>query len=275
MDATTILNADLLDILFDGKNKAYGAYQIRKKYPEAMAKALFTIAGLILLFWAANLFIPKLKNKSNKEIFVKEVFIGDLKKEKLPEPNILKPLLKNTLPKKVNQIKFVKLIVVDDKEVKPVEKIEDLNENQAISSQTIKSENTIQVVQAPVVDKGTNVTGELNVNDDENKIFIIVEKEAGFIGGQAAWVRYLKSKLNADVPVENDAPPGVYRVIVRFIVSKNGAISNVQAETSHGYGMEEEAIRVIKNGPNWVPALQNGQNVNAYCSQPVTFQVTE
>jgi len=58
-------------------------------------------------------------------------------------------------------------------------------------------------------------------------------------------------------------------------VSKNGAISNVQAETSHGYGMEEEAIRVIKNGPNWVPALQNGQNVNAYCSQPVTFQVTE
>ncbi len=64
-------------------------------------------------------------------------------------------------------------------------------------------------------------------------------------------------------------------MIVRFIVSKDGSISDVQAETKFGHGMEEEAIRAIKKGPRWTPAIQNGRNVNAYRRQPITFVVAE
>ena len=64
-------------------------------------------------------------------------------------------------------------------------------------------------------------------------------------------------------------------MIVKFIVSKDGSISDVQAESKHGYGMEEEAVKVIRKGPKWTPALQNGRNVNAYRRQPITFVVSE
>jgi len=275
MEANTILYADLLDILFDGKNKEYGAYQLRKKYPDAMAKALLSIAALLLLFWAGNLLAHKMVRKSKAEIWWKEVSIGEIKEDKLPEPPALKPLPKTVLPKKVNQVKYVTLKVVDDKEVNPDEKIEDISETQVISTETIKSEITTQVIKVPVKEEGTHVLDDAGKSSDKEIDFVKVEVEASFPGGQVAWIRYLKSKLNANEPVENGASPGIYQVIIKFIVSKTGAISEIKAETSYGYGMEVEAIRVIKNGPKWVPALQNGTYVNAYRSQPITFQVNE
>ena len=75
--------------------------------------------------------------------------------------------------------------------------------------------------------------------------------------------------------MDNGAPPGTYQVIVKFIVSKDGSISEVNAESKHGFGMEEEAVKIIKRGPKWTPALQNGRNVNAYRRQPITFIVEE
>jgi periplasmic protein TonB len=63
--------------------------------------------------------------------------------------------------------------------------------------------------------------------------------------------------------------------VVRFIVDKKGNISNVSAETNLGYGMEKEVIRVIKKGPKWIPAIQNGKVVKAYRRQPITFLVSE
>ena len=144
-----------------------------------------------------------------------------------------------------------------------------------ISNKTVESENKEQIVQAPVEDKGTQVTELPKTNDDENTIFTKVEVEAKFPGGEAAWRRYLQNNLNANAPAENEAPPGSYTVVVKFIVSKDGSISDVGAETKHGYGMEEEAVKIIKKGPKWTPAIQNGRNVNAYQRQPITFVVSE
>ena len=110
---------------------------------------------------------------------------------------------------------------------------------------------------------------------DDNKIFNKVEVEAAFPGGESAWVKYLRKNLDPNVPIDNGAPEGTYQVVVRFVVSKDGSISDVQAETTHGYGMEQEAIKIIKKGPKWTPALQNGRNVNAYRRQPITFVVSE
>ena len=246
MDVNKILNADFLDILFDGKNKEYGAYQLRKNYPKTMAKALIITAALLVLVFLGSLLANKVSKNTTAEIDVLETQMADIKKDEPlpPPPPPTPPPTTPPPPPEINQVKFVPPKVVKDEEVKPDEKIEEVKEDQAISTKTVESENKTEV-------------------------------EASYPGGQAAWIRYLKSKLNANEPVDNGAPPGVYQVIVRFIVSKDGSISDVKAETSHGYGMEEEAVRVIKNGPKWVPALQNGRNVNAYRRQPITFQVQE
>jgi len=105
--------------------------------------------------------------------------------------------------------------------------------------------------------------------------FLRVEVESEFPGGKDGWKQYLVKNLKSSVPVKNNAPIGVYQVVVRFIVSKEGKISDVAAETNHGYGMEEEVIRILKKGPDWLPAQQNGRKVNAYRRQPVTFVVQQ
>jgi protein TonB len=110
-------------------------------------------------------------------------------------------------------------------------------------------------------------------NDFANAVYEDVEFEASFPGGQPAWAKYLQDSLNAYVPVDNKAPYGTYRVEVKFIVSRDGSVSDVTALTHCGYGMEREVIRVIKNGPKWLPAFQDGRIVNAYRVQPVIFQV--
>jgi protein TonB len=170
----------------------------------------------------------------------------------------------------VNQIKFTPPKIVKDEEVKPDEKIQEIKEDQVISTKTVESDNKA-VIAAPVE---APVQAAVK-SDDEDKVFTIVENEAAFPGGDAAWRRYLEKNLNANAPVDNGAPAGTYQVIVRFIVSKDGSISDVQPETKHGYGMEDEAVKIIKKGPKWTPALQNGRNVNAYRRQPITFVVEE
>lgn len=107
----------------------------------------------------------------------------------------------------------------------------------------------------------------------EEKIFERVDIEASFPGGDALWRKYLEQNLNASTPANNRAPEGAYTVVVQFIVDKDGTISDVRALTNHGYGMEAEVVRVIKRGPKWTPAIQDGSPVKAYRKQPVTFMV--
>jgi len=107
-----------------------------------------------------------------------------------------------------------------------------------------------------------------------DSVFTREEKEAGFPGGEKGWRGYLERNLNPDVPVKRKAPAGTYNVRIKFIVQKDGSITDISAETSFGYGMEEEVIRVITKGPKWVPAVQYGRKVKAYRIQPVTFVVS-
>jgi antitoxin component YwqK of YwqJK toxin-antitoxin module len=99
--------------------------------------------------------------------------------------------------------------------------------------------------------------------------------EATFPGGAKEFKKYLERNLNGNTPVENGAPAGTYTVIVRFIVAKDGTISNIVPETNRGYGMEHEVIKMIRQSPPWDPAVQFGRKINAYRRQPVTFIVAE
>jgi len=275
MEANKVLNADILDIIFEGRNKSYGAYELRKTYNKRLTKALIITASVLFLVFLGTVLANYVSSRITKDnIDVLDTQMAEIKKdEPLPPPPPPPPT--PPPPPEINQVKFTPPVIVKDEEVKPDEKIEEIKEDQVISTKTVESENTAQIVQAPVEDKGTQVVEVPKTDDDENKVFNKVEVEAEFPGGNAAWVRYLKNNLDANTPVDNGAPENTYQVIVRFIVSRDGSISDVVAETKFGYGMEAEAVKVIKKGPRWTPALQNGRHVNAYRRQPITFVVSE
>lgn len=110
--------------------------------------------------------------------------------------------------------------------------------------------------------------------ENKEKNFSKVEIEPSFPGGETKWKQYLKAALNQNTASQKGAPAGTYTVIVQFMVKTDSFITNNKALTNHGFGMEEEAIRLISKGPRWVPGLQNGKQVNAIKNQPVTFVVT-
>ena len=108
----------------------------------------------------------------------------------------------------------------------------------------------------------------------ERKVYEKVEIEASFPGGDQSWRNFLERTIKAATPVENGARPGTYTVVILFVVDKDGNLSNMKALTHHGYGMEQEVLRVLLKSPKWTPAIQDGRQVKAYRKQPVTFQVT-
>ena len=113
--------------------------------------------------------------------------------------------------------------------------------------------------------------GQQQSKIEDEQIFQKVETEASFPGGHEEWKRYLEKNLDVNVPFHNGAPNATYTVMIQFIVDTEGNISDVKPVSSIGYGMEEEAIRVIKKGPKWVPAIQNGRYVKSYRKQSVHF----
>jgi len=108
---------------------------------------------------------------------------------------------------------------------------------------------------------------------DERIVFVKVEIEAQFPGGDKAWGLFLQKNLNAAVPINNGAKQGRYTVITKFIVNKDSTLTDIVCENDPGYGICQEAIRIIKLTEKWEPAIQNGRVVNSYRRQPFTFVV--
>lgn len=274
MEANKILQSDLLDLIFEGRNKAYGAYELRKTYNRRIRLALLITFGLAAFIFGATILARSLAPKQKAEVQVKDVVLENIQQEqkKEPPPPPPPPPPKQE-PPKVEMTKFTPPKIVKDEEVKkedvppPVEKLEDTKIS-VVNQEGVKD---LNIAAPPVVDAGKAVVEA--PKEDPNKVFEKVEVEAQFPGGEGAWRNYLQRNLNASAPIDNGAPEGQYTVVVQFIVDKEGNISDVKALTNHGYGMEEEAVRAIKRGPKWTPAIQNGRNVKAYRKQPITFVV--
>ena len=109
--------------------------------------------------------------------------------------------------------------------------------------------------------------------ETEDMVFTKTEKEAEFPGGLKAWAKFLGDNINAQTAVDNGAPAGSYSVIIKFIVTKDGSVTGIQAETKFGYKMETAVMKAISLSPKWKPAIQNGKPVSAYRRQPITFVV--
>ncbi|MDP1764404.1 MAG: M56 family metallopeptidase [Sediminibacterium sp.] len=124
------------------------------------------------------------------------------------------------------------------------------------------------------VDSKTKID-TIDKKESYEKVFTITQTSPEFPGGIPAWIKYLERNLNKDIVKNNGGPPGKYTVVVSFVISKTGTISEVTAENDPGYGTKDEAIRLIIKGPKWKPALQNGKAVVYKHRQSITFFVPE
>lgn len=275
MDANKILSTDFLDLLFEGRNKAYGAYELRRSYTKRLLMAL-GITGLILVGIAgAAILKSSLKSKEGEKVKMSEVTLQQIEQEKPkeePPPPPPPPPPKQVEPPKIEMKAFTPPKIVKDEEVKePPPAVEELKDTKigAINQEGIKD---VGIVTPPAaVDAGKGLVQAKPV-EKEPEIFTKVEVDAKYPGN---WVNYLQRNLDPQVAVDNGASPGNHTVIIQFVVDVEGNVSDVKALTSEGFGMEQEAIRVIKRSGKWTPAIQNGRSVKAYKKQPITFQVTE
>ncbi len=274
MDVNKILSADILDLIFEGRNKAYGAYDLRKTYNKRITYALIgTIAICVLLLLAS--WIANQKGDEKAEVFVQDVQLQDVKQEeKKPEPPPPPPPPKQE-PPKVEITKFTPPKIVKDEEVKEPPPVQEKLEETKIGTKDQEGVKDDGVV-APPVEQGTGVVeAPKKEEEDYDKIFYSVQRVAEYPGGNSAWVKYLQRNLNAQVPTDNGAPAGTYTVVLSFTVDKNGNISDIVAENDPGYGTKEEATRVLRKGGGWTPAEQNGRKVIFRHKQSITFRVEE
>ena len=266
MEANQILQLSLLEILFDGKNKSYGAYDLRKTYNKRISTALFSIILLVVLLLIGSIL---LKNVSKDET-VFPVISADRTLQKIAheEPKVLPklPAVTHTASIKVTTPRIVKdpLVLDPPPDVKQIE-------NARIDDHTVEGPKAIGIINPPVEVAGTNVAStSVTRRRTEDSTFIAVEIEASFPGGAEGWQRYIRKAILSQLEDFSDADFGT--CMVRFIVDKTGAVSDVQATTMKGTKLAEIAVNAIRKGPKWKPAQQNGQYVNAYRLQPVTLQ---
>jgi protein TonB len=276
MEPNKIINADFLDLLFEGKNKAYGAYELRKSYNKRMSLAVLGLFGLCLLFSLSQIFAGK-GGKYGKIIYADSVNLANLK-----EPEVEKPIPPPVKPpqvetRKIATAQFTNFKIVEDEKVTEPPLTVDALADVQIGTAHVEGDKFEGFVAPPVEATTGIVAAPKPIEDDLGKVFIRVEKEAKFPGGAEAWKKYLERYLNASVAADEGASIGFYTVKVQFIVDREGVISNVEAievpKACPGCGAE--AVKVIKKGPNWEPAVQNDRKVAYQAIQYVTFQVAE
>ena len=267
MDTNKILSSNLLDLLFEGRNKAYGAYDLRITYPQRIKKSLLITASIALLAFTGSVLARNLKpSKTPKSKLGSEVTIQDLKDDKKPEP------IPEKKPEPV-QVKTEKLavkIVPDEKATDPPPDVDDIKDAKIDVFKQDGDPYDSKVVPKDI-DDGKGII-DAKKDDEPDEPFTKVEIDAKFSGD---WEKFLKRNLNPEVPVNNGATAGRYTVVIQFVVDKEGNVSDIQPITNIGFGMEQEAVRVLKKAAKWEPAIQAGMKVKAYRRQQITFEVVE
>ncbi|PVD50050.1 energy transducer TonB [Terrimonas sp.] len=275
MEVSKILNSNILDIIFDGRNKTYGAYELRTQYNKRLTRALIITASVAVLIMLASFLSSKFEGSNKKaDIVVKDLELVDVQQpeEKVEPPPPPPP--KPPDPPKIEMAKFTPPKVVKDEEVKPEEEMKEVEklEDTKIGLTNQEGQKDLGIVAPPVEDKG-GVVAAPKV-EDEDKVFQKVEIEAQFPGGERAWTKYISREIERYIDELQEAGKAG-TCLVQFIVDKEGNISEVEALTMKGTKLAEICVNAIKKGPKWTPAEQNGRKVKAYRKQPVTFQIQE
>lgn len=273
MNRNDILGASLLDILFDNRNKQYGAYELRQNYNQRMMYGLGIAIGLtgLLLFLGFNF------NSAGTTSIITSCALGpvELTEVNLEQPPAQpQPAVKPAAPQPPVATEHFTSTIEIVKDNVPIESAlppqTDLI-NAAIGTQHIEGDAPTTVQQSPITETGT---GAAPAAIAEEKIydFTAVEKAAEFPGGMEAFQRFLARHLQTP---EELTPDEKKTVQVRFVIQKDGAVLDMAVLRSAGPAYDNEVIRVLKKLPRWKPARQNGHDVAVAFTLPVTFVSSE
>ncbi|MEX1201694.1 MAG: energy transducer TonB [Ferruginibacter sp.] len=267
-----ILSADLLDLQFDNKNKAYGAYELRKFYKVRFIKSMaitFLVAGLlaVLVFSA--------KKKETLSFTVPDIAtIWVVSDQVIPEipPQIEQPKKYN---QKVDAQKYVANIIVTQKEAE-ADKLANNMDKLAISNQTVTGDSGIELTVG--AQPGAETTPALSIVSTAtvNKTDIetprsTAEVMPSYPGGMEALKRFLERNLQNPQDLSEGE---VVSVRIRFIVGYDGKLKGFETIENGRDAFNKEVIRVLKKMKDWNPGKSNGENISVYYTIPVKFMVT-
>jgi periplasmic protein TonB len=260
MQAWEILKADVLDILFDNRNKQYGAYTLRRHYPSRlkMALGLTLSSSLFMGLLFRNEGISTIYTEQEKPV-VRVIEIAPF--APLPKPPEAPPPPRKAQSSYSDQMKMV----ANPDEKRMMKTIED------ISMSTIGANN----VEGPADASLPNMPAQVQSNETVTSpakpampAFEVMEQQPEFPGGTQAWANYLNRNLQTPADME----PGEKKtVLIKFIVDADRSVTGFTVVRSGGYAFDNEVIRVLRKMPKWKPAIQNGHAVTVSFTQPVTF----
>lgn len=264
-----ILKNHWLEIVFEGRNKNYGAYVLRKENRKTTVKSLIIGSLLFSLALSTPLILSMIPEGNDDDIVLDQKIVAI----KLPPKPKKEEIKKFTPPPpppppQVDQVKFVKPVVAKAEEVtEEPPKIVEIKEKK-IGSETIKGDPDAVLTVAPV-GNGPKVS---QVVEEDNQIYNTagIEVKPEFPGGMEKFYSYVGKNYRA--PEEEGLKGKVY---VTFVVEKDGSLTDIKVLRDIGFGTGKEAIRVLSKCPKWNPGVQNGKPVRVLYSLPITIQTAE
>ena len=272
MTTNQILQSSLLDIIFEDRNKDYGAYALRKGYNKRLLLAL-AVGFFISLFFV----IIGTWDKKKANSFVKAEMPGIVIREiNLPEKKIEKPKVEEVIAKpkavkkilpKVAEVKFTSPPKITEVVKEPMTAIDNM-EGKLTSDKNIDGDKVEKNIVRPTdVESGEEIKTVRGPSQPE-AIFTIQERDPEFPGGQEGLMKFLRKYLSTPESLGKDEKKVVK---IKFKIDTDGSINTLEIVTSGGLKFDNEVVRVMKKMPKWVPALQNGINVPVNYVLPVTF----
>jgi protein TonB len=252
------VNPERIELVFADRNKEYGGYVLRKKYEKRVMMAFIITLSAIFLAIVVPKLITLLNNavSSNKDAITEAITLAEpppIDKTTPPPPPVIPP------PPVQQTIKFTPPKVVKDEEVQePPPTQEEVKETQVSTVTQEGNKDIIDVPEDPVVG-----------DPDEGKIFTVVEEMPTFPGGEEKLFDYLRKNIKFPPVARENGIQG--RVFVTFVVDKDGKVKDAKILRGIGGGCDEEALRVIRNMPDWKAGKQNGRPVSVQYNLPVNF----
>lgn len=278
MTQIDLISNEWSDLLFENRNKEYGAYVLR--HQTGTRNIISIIAVLIIFALAMALMVAKNAIDSYRAKNVAHTMVMDVTmwKDKMPEAKVerAEPVRQEEVEKVVDKvresIKFVAPVIKKDDEVDPEDQMrtqEELMSSRAAIGgfDVIGNSETGEVLRA----KEVLVTEPVKPKEEETKIFTVVEQMPSFPGGTGALMQYLSRNIKYPPVAEENGIQG--RVICSFVVERDGSVTDVRIEKGVDPSLDKEAIRVVSSMPKWIPGRQNGQSVRVKYTLPVTFRL--
>ena len=268
MNPESILHADVIDIVFENRNKDYGAYELRTRYNKRLRNAMTMMFSFMIIFcsllYVDNHFFHHHLNKIiSFEIADVNISQAHEDKQVAIKSKPIQPARQQVATTK----DFIPKIVPAHTRTDPTPTVEELQKE--IGSVTKPGELAGNI--APVVSSGNEKgnSTETKTETDEPVIFKTAEIMPEFPGGMEALQRFLAKNMR----MPKDLEPGTrIKVLEKFVVDANGDISAMQTVQTGGAEFDNEVTRVLKKMPRWKPGKQNGKNVAVYFTLPVIFQ---